>query len=231
MGWRLAGSLGTLENEVRAAYPGMTFGTIADDNHTGATDHKPNAAGVVCALDIMCGLNVPLAQAIAASGHPDIKYVIHNRKIWSKSRAAEGWRAYSGSNPHTDHIHVSVGVGSDGKSAPPYDDTVSWGIHTTEGINMFCKHGDQNDNVKAMQRVVMKAGGSLPQFGADGDYGDETASALASIVGGDGMVYGPDQYAALLAALVVKVAPAAALVPHVHAATVGSFSVGPAKSE
>jgi hypothetical protein len=36
-----------------------------------------------------------------------VMYVIYNRKIWSSYRAAEGWRAYTGASPHTDHIHVS----------------------------------------------------------------------------------------------------------------------------
>lgn len=36
-------------------------------------------------------------------------------------------RNYTGSDPHTSHIHVSVGVGSDGQSTQPYDDrTPPW---------------------------------------------------------------------------------------------------------
>jgi hypothetical protein len=37
-----------------------------------------------------------------------IMYLIWNHRIWSSSRASEGWRSYSGSNPHTDHIHFSL---------------------------------------------------------------------------------------------------------------------------
>jgi peptidoglycan hydrolase-like protein with peptidoglycan-binding domain len=36
-----------------------------------------------------------------------VMYVIFNRRIWSAYRASEGWRIYSGSSPHTDHIHLS----------------------------------------------------------------------------------------------------------------------------
>jgi len=36
-----------------------------------------------------------------------VMYVIYNRKIWSTYRIAEGWRAYTGSDPHTSHIHLS----------------------------------------------------------------------------------------------------------------------------
>ena len=36
---------------------------------------------------------------------PRVEYLIWDRKIWSKSR---GERAYTGPNPHTSHIHVSI---------------------------------------------------------------------------------------------------------------------------
>ena len=37
-----------------------------------------------------------------------IMYVIYDRKIWMAARASEGWRDYTGSSPHTDHVHVSL---------------------------------------------------------------------------------------------------------------------------
>lgn len=37
-----------------------------------------------------------------------VTYVIWNRRIASRSRLAEGWRPYSGSNPHTHHVHISI---------------------------------------------------------------------------------------------------------------------------
>ncbi|NML77580.1 VCBS repeat-containing protein, partial [Streptomyces sp. R302] len=37
-----------------------------------------------------------------------VMYLIWNDRIWSSSRATEGWREYGGSNPHRDHIHVSL---------------------------------------------------------------------------------------------------------------------------
>ena len=36
-----------------------------------------------------------------------VMYIIWNRHIWASYRASEGWRTYTGSNPHTDHIHFS----------------------------------------------------------------------------------------------------------------------------
>lgn len=34
-------------------------------------------------------------------------YIVWNRQIWSSYRANEGWRAYGGPKPHTDHVHFS----------------------------------------------------------------------------------------------------------------------------
>ena len=36
-----------------------------------------------------------------------ISYVIWNKKVWKEYRPEAGWTAYSGSSPHTDHIHIS----------------------------------------------------------------------------------------------------------------------------
>jgi hypothetical protein len=38
-----------------------------------------------------------------AMTHPDIDNIISMRKIWSKDR---GWRAYHGTSPHTNHVHI-----------------------------------------------------------------------------------------------------------------------------
>ena len=36
-----------------------------------------------------------------------IMYMVFNKKIWGAYSASKGWRPYSGSNPHTDHVHFS----------------------------------------------------------------------------------------------------------------------------
>jgi len=134
MSWRAARSITTLQAELTAAYPSRTRPDwlIGDAAHAGsASDHNPNAAGVVCAIDIRQGGGINLntvAETIKRNNPAAVKYVIFNRRIWSKARNSEGWRTYSGSNPHSDHVHVSVGVGSDGRSTGPYDSTGPWGI-------------------------------------------------------------------------------------------------------
>lgn len=139
MDYRIADSLDQLRNEVNARWPErstISDGWIGDTAHAAtASDHNPNAAGVVCALDITHdpahGVDVwQLAERFRLFPHPDVKYVIADTFMWSRYEAHGiapfTWRAYSGADPHTSHVHVSVGVGRDGQSVQPYDDRDSW---------------------------------------------------------------------------------------------------------
>lgn len=135
MAWRLAKSLETLRSQVDELYPNrskVSDGTIGDAAHaSSASDHNPNAAGVVCALDLTHHAGYfdahALANSLIINRHPNLKYVISNRRI---AGAFSNWRwlAYAGINPHDKHIHISVGVGADGSSAQPYDDITKWNI-------------------------------------------------------------------------------------------------------
>jgi len=44
-----------------------------------------------------------------------VKYLIFNKKIWSREKKRLGNRPYGGSNPHTKHLHISIepDMGSD----------------------------------------------------------------------------------------------------------------------
>lgn len=57
-----------------------------------------------------------LAQLLATDRHGNrhalarrvgIMYIIWNRRIWRAYSPGPGWASYSGSNPHTDHVHFS----------------------------------------------------------------------------------------------------------------------------
>jgi hypothetical protein len=37
-----------------------------------------------------------------------VQYIVWNKRIWGAYAAGSGWRAYNGSNPHTDHVHFSL---------------------------------------------------------------------------------------------------------------------------
>lgn len=134
MYWRVAYSLITLRDQVNEAWPDrskLSDGFIGDAAHaSGPSDHNPNAAGVVCAFDIthdpFHGLDIAdLFATFVANPHPDAKYFIANGQI---AGAWDGFTVvpYHGVDPHTNHLHTSVGVGHDGHSVQPYDDTTPW---------------------------------------------------------------------------------------------------------
>lgn len=129
MAWRRARSLDVLEAEIQAVHPGTTVWDLGDQDHRERwSDHNPNAAGVVCAIDVLGNAGLSLARfadTVVRTDPPALKYVIYNRRIW---HPGYGWSTYRGSNPHTSHVHVSVGRGPDGRSTGAYDDRSPWGI-------------------------------------------------------------------------------------------------------
>lgn len=141
MSYRIAESLNTLRGEVNEAAPKRSTasdGLIGDTAHASrSSDHNPwlkdaKGIGVVRAFDITHDpANGCDAERIAANvvklmdkGHPALKsgsYVIWNRRILSFDRRAEGWRTYTGSNPHDKHVHISVGTAG-------YDSLQPWRV-------------------------------------------------------------------------------------------------------
>lgn len=143
-GLRLAHSLIRGMTELNALFPnrpqGAQEGTIGDATHRAegtGSDHNPDAAGVVRAWDIDCTAGAPfdpqtLANHLAAMmrtvGRYNLfgsrGYVIFNHRItaWSPWGA---WAPYSGTDPHTQHIHVSVGA-----LPSEYDDVETWNLAT-----------------------------------------------------------------------------------------------------
>ncbi len=47
-----------------------------------------------------------------------VAYLIFKGKIWSRQRRKEGNRKYSGSNPHTKHLHISINDDSANDTSP-----------------------------------------------------------------------------------------------------------------
>ena len=140
--WRAAGCLLKLKEQVDAAFPRRnkaSDGMIGDDRHCrggGTSDHCPNIpdgnVGVVTAYDITddpangCDVN-SIVEAIRDSRDRRVKYIIWNRKI-ANSKSIDGaapweWRNYTGRNPHTKHMHLSVLP-----SKQLYDDRSEWRI-------------------------------------------------------------------------------------------------------
>ncbi len=138
--WRVAKSLLTLRDQVNRRAPRRnkaSDGTIGDAAHCQRTsDHNPwvrdGRLGVVTAMDITndprggCDANT-IAEAIRASRDRRVKYIIWNRRIASSRvigrNPAWTWRRYTGPNPHTTHVHISVKP-----DKANYDSTDDWAI-------------------------------------------------------------------------------------------------------
>ncbi len=114
MSWHLAPSLVGLQKEINAKWPKRSKkrdGTIGNAAHKATkSDHNPNSRGSVNAIDITYpGVDADVIIS-AVKKHPSASYVIFNKKIWS---ASHKWvpRPYTGANPHTTHLHISIKQG------------------------------------------------------------------------------------------------------------------------
>lgn len=115
--WRLAKSLVVLRDQINHLYPHRSKdwdGSVGDLFHSQrASDHNPDPAGVVHAIDVThdpangCDGRA-LADALRASADKRIKYVIHHGRIFSSTISPWQWRPYAGPNPHDHHVHISV---------------------------------------------------------------------------------------------------------------------------
>ena len=61
-----------------------------------------------------------------------VKYLIFNKKIWSKDKARLGNRPYTGSNPHTKHLHISINNGYGDDTSPWF-----WWLNQPKIVNQL----------------------------------------------------------------------------------------------
>ena len=199
MAWRVAKALEKMREQVNAQYPNRskrTDGTIGDAAHRSrASDHNPHISdsgvGVVSALDITHdpanGVDTyALAEHLRLKKDARVKYVISNKRIFSSTTSPWTWRKYSGSNPHSAHMHVSVKA-----TKSHYDDTRAWDLPsntTTQPaappetgsedmpdldspvLRPVLRKGSKGDHVKTVQRLLV--------LKIDGMYGGETMAAI-----------------------------------------------------
>lgn len=133
MGWRVSPILAALITEIRDAHPGMVIGTIGDQAHSEEpSDHNVDQWGFVCAGDFMIGSHYSRADAendfdaiteLIRAGDKRPAYAILDRRIVSSTVRPGIVRAYTGTDPHTGHMHVSVPHGPNPHPTTPWEIT------------------------------------------------------------------------------------------------------------
>ena len=183
MDWHVNEGLAVCVAQMHHKYSGLIVGTIGDQTHqTEQSDHNPNQYGRVNAADFMIGgsFNADAAYALARVLPQDSRtnYVIYNHLIWS--RAWGYWHPYTGSNPHTDHVHLSVLDGA-------YKNTSPWNINSTPGkvVPMLkftvqlpvIGQGDNDKDLAYGYPIIAMIQREL-KITDDGDWGPQTSNAL-----------------------------------------------------
>jgi peptidoglycan hydrolase-like protein with peptidoglycan-binding domain len=171
----VAQSLLLLRDEVNRSAPNRnkaSDGTIGDADHaTRTSDHNPyikdgSGVGVVRALDVTHdpggGVDAEkLAEHVrrmGGDGDNRPRYVIWNRRIASAT-SGWAWRAYTGTNPHTKHVHVSVVEARSG-----YDSKDPWGFKGgktskwTPRDELPLRQGDKDGKKKLVTKLQERFG-------------------------------------------------------------------------
>ncbi|MFE9689217.1 peptidoglycan-binding protein [Micromonospora sp. NPDC005806] len=128
----LAANLATLRQEIYRRWPNhqkRRDGWIGDVRHQRRkSDHNPDVRGVVHAIDVDVNGIEPNALVRRAIRHPSTEYVIFNRTIWSRVRDFQP-RRYTGTDPHTGHVHIS------GRHGSTHENNRSvWGVAATSAV-------------------------------------------------------------------------------------------------
>lgn len=221
----LAPALVRCRSEINIKWPRRdrsSDGWIGDTSHSrsgmpenGGSDHNPNRRGVVDALDIdVDGLN-PAWLVSMLVRHPAVNYVIWNRTIWSRRYGFRA-RKYTGSNPHTKHLHVSLI-----QSASAENNNTSWKIATGVAIKPVANPtvvvedtwagrlhkalpvlragGTARGSVRKLQTLLNANGAAVK---VDGVFGDQTSAAVHAFQRRVGLtgdrVVGPQTWGKLL---------------------------------
>lgn len=214
MGYRLAKSLSVLRDQIDAQWPDRnkaSDGWIGDTAHASRkSDHnawvRDEKGGVVTALDVTHdpahGVDCNRI-ADSVKDDPRVKYVIWNRKIWNPS-VSKSWRQYSGSNPHTKHVHISV-LPDKGH----YDSANLWPLDTypisrpepPKPLPGLVKRGMRGEAVKLLQSHLNTIG-MTPVLKEDGIFGPNTERNVRAFQKEKGLVVdgivGPYTWGALL---------------------------------
>jgi hypothetical protein len=208
-GWHLAGSLVSLLSAVNAHWPNRSKasdGGIGNAAHLAegqASDHNPWLNNTVRAYDFTAaGIDAPwLAEKLrqlGASGESRLTgggYVIWDHHITSEDFSH--WVAYTGVDPHTSHVHVSVSrtpaayeyggqwdlfaqVPIHPPAPTPAGDDVHWSGHDLagDGDQLRGHEGDEGPRVKELQHELNHDFPAYSHLAEDGEWGHQTTAVL-----------------------------------------------------
>jgi len=187
MTWRVARSLDVLLGQLNAKAPNrskVSDGSIGDAAHQARdSDHNPwYGPGIVTARDFTHdpagGLDGQwLADTLARFRDPRIKYIIWNRRILDARPLLDPWtwQPYSGINPHTRHVHLSV------MDNPTCDDTRAWTLAApvTPPAPLTLRYGMHHPDVLRLQSILTTQYPLYAHWSPITDYfGDKTLAAV-----------------------------------------------------
>lgn len=217
--WKVAESLDRLLAQLNAFAPNRSKasdGSIGDAAHAARdSDHNPwlvlDGQQLVTARDFTHdpagGLDCNrLRDVLVAARDSRIKYLIWDRKITSGARESSPWlpRPYTGTNPHTKHLHLSVVADDRCRDSTPWMLPGLGGV-VTPAMGTYCRVGDRSDRVMKLQQFMTSHFPSYNAYRPTGFYGVATSEGLrefqkrVGITGpdADGKVCGPRTLAKL----------------------------------
>lgn len=208
--WYVDQGLAVLISEWKKAHPGCTVYTIGDASHQSRTsEHNPEPQGSapgadaneVDAADFMEGNGVTdaalddLFEGLIRSRDPRILYVIRNRIIVSSVTQPWVRRPYTGTDPHTNHVHLSVNDDFDNNQSDWHWEKLvarTLTYATVSGRWPELQLGDEDATlpgynvIKRAQLMANYLEATLPDIDADGVYGAKSAQKFGKLFNGNG---------------------------------------------
>lgn len=197
--WHLAPALVQLRREIDARFPGrskVSDGSIGDAAHSARTsDHNPDAAGTVCAIDVTGagGVGDAIWNFILTKRPARVKYAIYRgRMVRSYDKpGVPAWTptAYTGSNQHTSHIHVSVTqsgktsaaawgfTGAVAQAVVPVVQKVVTRVANVTTVRPI-RPGEKSQRVKSLQMHMNRNFPLYSKLRLDGDYGPASQKVI-----------------------------------------------------